>query len=103
MDVASPVADLIPGARGAVLATLAQLALPVTVRALARHAGVSPQGALTVVNELSRAGLVATHPAGGAVMVSLNRDHLAAGPLLALVGARARLVEKLTDELAPWG
>jgi len=91
-----------PGVRGAVLATLAQLALPVTVRALARHAGVSPQGALEVVNELARAGIVAVAPAGRSLMVSLNRDHLATEPILGLVGLRARLVERLTVELAGW-
>ena len=102
MHVGAPVADLIPGARGAVLATLAQVAVPVTVRSLARHAGVSPQGALAVVNDLRRAGIVVTQPAGRSLMVSLNREHLAVEPLLALVASRARLVQRLTDELAGW-
>jgi predicted nucleotidyltransferase len=88
--------------RGAVLATLAQLAVPVSVRALAGHAGVSPQGALQVVNELAAAGIVIVTPAGRALMVSLNREHLAVEPILRLVGLRARLVERLTDELAGW-
>lgn len=102
MHVGSPIADLIPGARGAVLATLAQVAVPVTVRSLARHAGVSPQGALAVVNDLREAGIVVTQPAGRSLMVSLNREHLALEPLLALVASRARLVERLTEELAGW-
>lgn len=102
MDVGAPIADLIPGARGAVLSTLAQLAAPVTVRTLARHAGVSPQGALTLVNEFSRAGIVDVQPAGRSLMVSLNRDHLAVEPLVALVSSRARLVDRLTAELAGW-
>jgi predicted nucleotidyltransferase len=85
-----------------VLATLAQLAVPVTVRALARHAGVSPQGALQVVNDLTAAGIVTLTPAGRALMVSLNRDHLAAEPIVGLVGMRVRLVERLTGELAGW-
>lgn len=102
MDVGSPVTDLIPGARGAVLVTLAQLAVPVTVRTLARHAGVSPQGALTLVNELKRAGIVDVRPAGRSLMVGLNREHLAVAPLLALVSTRGRLVDRLTVELAEW-
>lgn len=85
-----------------VLATLAELAVPVTVRALARHAEVSPQGALQVVNELAAAGIVTVTPAGRALMVSLNRDHLALEPILGLVGLRARLVGRLTSELAGW-
>lgn len=85
------------------LATLAQLVQPITVRALARHAEVSPQGALQVVNDLVAAGIVTATPAGRSLMVSLNRDHLAVEPILGLVGLRSRLVERLTDELAGWG
>lgn len=102
MDVRRPYADVVPGVRGAVLATLAQLAVPVSVRALAGHAEVSPQGALQVVNELAAAGIVTVTPAGRALMVSLNRQHLAVEPILRLVGLRARLVQRLTDELAGW-
>lgn len=102
MDAARPWADVMSGARGAVLATLVQLEAPVTVRALARHAAVSPQGALHVVNELADAGLVRVEPAGRSLMVGLNRDHLAAEPLIALVSTRARLVDRLRQELAGW-
>jgi predicted nucleotidyltransferase len=102
MDLASPLSDLIPGVRGAVLATLAQLAVPVTVRALARHAGVSPQGALQVVHELAEAGLLHVTPAGRALMVSLNRQHLAADAILQLAGLRGRLIERLAEELEGW-
>lgn len=73
-----------------------------TVRALARHAGVAPQTALTVINELSEAGIVSANPAGSARMVSLNVAHLAAEPLISLARTRARLVTRLTDELAGW-
>lgn len=102
MDVARPYADVLPGARGLLLATLVQLETPVTVRALARHAGISPQGALRLVNELAGTGLIRTQPAGRALLVSLNRDHLAAEPLASLVSLRGRLVERLSAELADW-
>ena len=102
MDVARPYTDLIPGARGLLLATLVQLETPVTVRALARHAGISPQGALRLVNELSATGLITTQPAGRALLVSLNREHIAAEPLTALVSLRGRLVERLRTELGDW-
>lgn len=102
VDVGQPFADVISGARGAVLATLVQLETPVTVRTLARHAGVSPQGALRVVNDLAGAGIVRVQPAGPSLMVRLNRNHLAAEPLIALVSLRARLVERLSAELAGW-
>ena len=102
MDVGRPVEDVVPGARGALLATLAQLEVPVTVRALARHAKISPQGALQLVYQLRTSGLVLTRPAGRSLMVSLNRDHLAVEPLLMLVATRARLVTRLSDDLARW-
>lgn len=102
MNVGRPYADVVPGVRGSALATLAHLAVPVTVRALARHAEVSPQAALQVVNELAAAGIVTVTPAGRALMVSLNRDHLAAESILGLAGLRARLVERLTGELTGW-
>lgn len=84
------------------MTTLVQLAVPVTVRSLARHAGVSPQGALTIVNELAQAGIVEVETAGRASMVSLNREHLAVEPLIALVSTRGRLVDRLSAELEGW-
>jgi len=53
-----------------------------------------------LVNDLARAGLARVEPAGMALMVSLNRDHLAAEPLTALVALRGRLVDRLSVELA---
>jgi predicted nucleotidyltransferase len=102
MDAARPFADLIPGPRGLILATLVQLEKPVTVRALARHAGVSPQSTLDTVNDLLEAGLVAGERAGTALMVVLNREHLAAEPLTMLVRLRSRLISQLSAELSSW-
>lgn len=98
----SPLADVIPGARGQLLATLVQLDEPVTVRALARHAGVAPQTALTLVNELAAIGLVSARRAGQAQLVSLNRSHTLVPPLVALTRSRERLIELLRGELSAW-
>ncbi|MGH8999012.1 MAG: nucleotidyltransferase domain-containing protein [Acidimicrobiia bacterium] len=102
MDLARPYADVLPGPRGAALAALAALEKPVTVRALAREATVSPQGALRLVNELAGAGLVTVEPAGRALMVALNRDHLAVEAIVALLSIRSRLVGRLREKLAVW-
>jgi predicted nucleotidyltransferase len=102
VDLTWPMADVIPGPRGRLLATLVQLETPVTIRALARHADVAPQTALTVVNDLVAAGLVFTQRAGQAQLVTLNRSHLLAQPLVALSRTRARLIERLTRELSGW-
>lgn len=102
MDLGRPYKDVLPGPRGRLLTTLVQLEARVTVRALARFAGISPQAALDYVNELSDAGIVVAERAGAAMLVSLNRMHLAAEPLVALARLRARLVEHLQAELADW-
>ncbi len=81
---------------------MVQLETPVTVRALARHAGVAPQTALSLVNDLTDAGLVYSQRAGLARLVSLNRTHIVAAPLIALSRSRASLIERLTSELADW-
>lgn len=102
VDLGSPASDLFPGARGQLLATLAQLATPVTTRGLAGHAGVSPQTALDTVNDLAESGLVSLERAGRALMVAFNRDHLLAQPLIAALETRGRLVAHLTHELRGW-
>ncbi|MGQ0625392.1 MAG: nucleotidyltransferase domain-containing protein [Sporichthyaceae bacterium] len=102
MDLAHPAGDLWPGARGRALRELVALEKPVSVRALARHAGISAQAALDLVNELAQVGLVRSERAGAAVMVMLNREHLAAGPLIELVRLRGRLISALQDELTRW-
>jgi DNA-binding transcriptional ArsR family regulator len=102
VDLRSPLSDVVPGARGQVLVTLAELQEPVTVRALARAASVAPQTALSIVNDLAGAGLVRTQRAGQAQLVSLNRTHVLAEPLIALARTRERLTEVLSGELAGW-
>jgi predicted nucleotidyltransferase len=102
VDLAYPFADVLPGARGKLLATLVQLERPVTVRSLARHAGISPQAALNLVGDLAEAGVVTTERAGGSVMAALNREHILAEPLAALVRSRGSLVRRLREDLAGW-
>jgi predicted nucleotidyltransferase len=98
----SPLSDVVPGARGQVLAALVDREEAVTVRALARAAAVAPQTALSIVNDLAAAGLVRTQRAGQAQLVSLNRAHVLAQPLVALARTRARLTDALSAELAGW-
>jgi predicted nucleotidyltransferase len=102
VNLGSPITDLLPGVRGRLLTTLGHLAKPVTVRELARFAGTSPQSALEVIDDLTEVGLVFVELAGRAHMVTLNRDHLLAEPVLAAIETRRRLVHHLTDEIAGW-
>lgn len=102
MDLGSPVLDVAPAVRGALLQALARLEQPVTRRRLAAAAGVAPGNASAVIEELIQAGLVSETLAGRSSMVVLNRDHLAVGPVLALAGLRGELIRRLRDRLSAW-
>lgn len=102
MDLGSPVLDVSPAVRGSLLQVLARLEQPVTRRRLAEAAGVAPGNASAVIEELIRAGLVSETIAGRSSMVVLNRDHLAAGPVLALAGLRGELIRRLRTRIAAW-
>lgn len=100
MDLGSPVLDVAPSVRGSLLQVLARLEKPVTRRQLAAAAGVAPGNASSVIQDLVQTGLVSETPAGRSSMVALNRNHLAAAPLVALAGLRGELVRRLRDRLS---
>jgi len=102
MDLGSPVLDVAPAVRGALLQVLARLEQPLTRRQLAAVAGVAPGHASAVIEELIQSGLVSEMVAGRSSMVMLNRHHLAAGPLLALAGLRGELIRRLRERLSAW-
>ena len=102
MNLGTPLLDVAPAVRGALLQVLARLEQPVTRRQLAAAAGVSPGNASAVIEDLIRAGLVNGTVAGRSSMVVLNRNHLAAGPLLALAGLRGELIRRLRQRLSQW-
>jgi Nucleotidyltransferase domain/MarR family len=102
MDLSAPIADVIPGHRGAIIAALVRLRVPVTGRELAAQAGVPPATAARVVNDLQAAGLIERGPAGHAMGVILNRRHLAVPALEELAGMRAGLVGRLRSAVAQW-
>lgn len=102
MDLGSPVLDVAPDVRGTLLLALARLEKPVSRRRLALLAGVAPSHASSVIEDLIHTGLVHETIAGRASMVVLNRNHLAAGPVLALAGLRGELIGRLRKRLAAW-
>jgi predicted nucleotidyltransferase len=102
MDLGSPVLDVAPAVRGALLQALARLEHPVTRRQLAAAAGVAPGNASAVIEDLIASGLVSETVAGRSSLVLLNRNHLAAGPLLALAGLRGELIRRLRERLSGW-
>jgi len=102
VDLGTPLLDVSAGVRGALLQTLTRLERPVTRRQLAAAAGVAPGHGSAVIDELVRSGLVTETRAGRASMVTLNREHLAAEPLLALAGLRGELIRRLRARLSGW-
>lgn len=102
MDLGSPVLDVTPTVRGALLEILVRLEKPVTRRQLAAAAGVAPGNASSVIQDLIATGLVTETPAGRSSMIMLNRSHLAAAPVVALVGLRGELIRRLRDRLSAY-
>jgi DNA-binding transcriptional ArsR family regulator len=103
MDVSRPAALVIPPGTEAVLKVLSGTDVALGVRELARVAGVSANRASQVLSELADHGLVLVEAHGSGRLCRLNRDHLAADALVALVNLRGRLIEFLRNDLQSWG
>jgi len=88
---------------GQVLSVLAGTTKPLGGREVARLAGVSQNGAWRALRRLVDQGVVIEQPAGGrAMLYTLNRDHLAADPIITLTRLRSILIERLKEQLAAW-
>ena len=97
-----PAAIVLPAGTEAVIRVLAGTDGPLGVREVSRLAGVSANRASQVLSELAGHGLVAVEDRGAGRLCRLNRAHLAADPLLALVGLRGQLLDFLRSEVTSW-
>lgn len=95
MDYVQPVEALIPGVQGKILAACLRADEPLTMRALARLAGASPNQAKTVIDHLDALGLVHRQSAGRALLVSLVTDS-------PVVDALRLVTDLRTHTLARW-
>lgn len=104
MDVSNPMSDVVPSAHGPVLAVLASTSTSLTGRGIAdlTRPRVSQRQVAGVLNELADAGLVKRVRAGSASLFSLNREHLAAGPIEALASLRRQLWERIAEHASGW-
>jgi predicted nucleotidyltransferase len=100
MDFARPIEAVIPGAQGKLLAALARITGPVTLRAAAELAGVSTAQCSRVLGSLVELGIVEREDVPPAAHFRLVRDHVAAQPLLALLATRDRFLEHLGNTAA---
>lgn len=102
VDLGRPASVTMPAGTEAVLRVLAGIEAPLGVREISRLAGVSANRASQVLSELAAHGLVLVDEHGVGRLCRLNRAHLAAEPLLALIGLRGRLFEFLRAEVESW-
>jgi DNA-binding transcriptional ArsR family regulator len=104
MDLSSPPSAVTGSVlQAAVLAVLAGTTKPLTGRQVARlSAHGSTSGVQRVLDRLVEHGLVEAREAPPAVLYELNRDHVAAPIVEALVGLRGELLDRLRAALASW-
>lgn len=88
---------------GAVLSVLAGTTRPLGGREVARLAGISQNGAWRALRRLVDQGVVIEQAAGGrSLLYTLNRDHIAADPIITLTRLRSILIERLKEHLGGW-
>jgi predicted nucleotidyltransferase len=89
---------------GRTLAVLAGTTRPLSGREVATLSHASSSTTWRVLRRLADHGLVRVQEvgSGAALLYSLNRDHLAAEPVIALFDLRQRLFERLRKEFGSW-
>jgi predicted nucleotidyltransferase len=103
MQLDSPLAVVTPTVDGDVLAVLARADAsftPPQVRALLRRHSVD--GVRRSLNRLVEQGILDSHRVGNAVNYRLNRDHLAAQPIIDLANLRTTLLDRIGEQVEGW-
>ena len=103
MELGRPLAVVTPSVDGDVLRVLALAQADFTPGALRDVIGEhSVAGIRRALDRLALQGIVDRRSAGRAYLYSLNREHLAADPVIALARSRERLLERLADQVRGW-
>jgi|NGEPerStandDraft_6_1074524.scaffolds.fasta_scaffold02371_8 hypothetical protein len=104
MDLSRPARTVVPALAAEVLVVLARTTMPLTGRKV--HGLIpgpaSQKGVSLVLGQLVDSGLVDATPAGRAVLYQLNREHVAADAVLALVDLRGKLFMRIRQHMATW-
>ena len=95
MDFVRPLQSVIPGVQGRILAVLAETTAELNLRTIASIAGVSEAQASRVLPGLVSIGLVERREAPPSALFRLVREHVVAGPVLALARSRDRMIEEM--------
>ncbi|MBE7188266.1 nucleotidyltransferase domain-containing protein [Jatrophihabitans endophyticus] len=103
MQLDRPLAAITPTLDGDVLSVLASADSQFTTgqvhRVLERF---SEHGIRKVLTRLAEQGIVHAEQVGRTVAYSLNRHHLAAGPIIELGRSRSELIDRLSDLIDGW-
>lgn len=102
MNLTEPASVLISAGAVAVLRALSGTDSALSIRQVARVAGVSYHRAHQVIRRLAEHGLVLTEEQGPSLLCRLNREHLAAPAVIDLAQLRSKLVDLLRLEIAGW-
>jgi predicted nucleotidyltransferase len=103
MQLNRPLATITPTLDGDVLAVLAQHEVTFTTGQLRRILDrYSEEGIRKVLLRLVRQGIVQSTRIGGAYAYELNREHLAAGPIIQLAQLPQRLLKQIEEYLQNW-
>jgi hypothetical protein len=103
VDLARPHAIISRGVDADVLRVLAGTSEEMTGRNVHRLVGHGSNRTVQLaLDRLTRQGLALVRELGPSKLYSFNRDHLAAGPVLELMGLPSQLVERLRELLRTW-
>jgi predicted nucleotidyltransferase len=97
MDFVRPLLSVIPGVQGRILAVLAETTGELNLRAIASIADVSEAQASRILPGLVAIGLVERREAPPSALFRVVRDHIAAGPVLALARSRDRMIQQMRE------
>ena len=103
MDLSKPLAVVTPTLDAAVLQALAATTAWTSGAQVHRIADAgSPDGVRRVLSRLVVQGIVLADAHPHATLYLLNRDHVAAGPIIALTRVRTTIIERITAALGGW-
>jgi hypothetical protein len=102
LDVSRPIATVVPSLDGPVLEALARTRLPLTGSQVHRIAGGSEAGVRKVLGRLAHQGIAHVVQAGGSLLYTANREHLAWPAIEILTGLSDRLQTSITEHLRTW-
>ena len=103
MDLSMPLAVVTPTLDAAVLHALAATTAWTSGAQVHRMAGAgSPDGVRRVLTRLVVQGIVLADAHPHATLYLLNRDHVAAGAIIALTRVRTTIIERITAALGGW-